>query len=146
MRNSNNKSNKLIAADLTNISTREQTSGLTDLFFNLSNYAGTSTFKFSIYEYEQDLIKTNTNLPVFVASPKLFALMNDTTCQTIERDGINVRQIEMNGKIIELASFGDVAFVKKGIDTGENNHFLYQNPLAKRQLQRYKPIQRFFTF
>lgn len=143
MKNSRNEGHNLIAADLTNISTREKTGILTDKFFNLNEYAGTSTPKFAVYEYEQDLIKTNSNLPVFVACPKLFNLMNDTTCQTIEKDGLNVRQIEMNGNMVELVRFGDVAEIKQGLATGDNKYYLYQNPDARGS---YKDIKEYKEF
>ena len=47
--------------------------------------------------------------------------MNDTNCETEEREivgsRIKVRKIKFNNKIIELIRFGDVAEIKKGMDS-----------------------------
>ena len=143
LKNTPNENGNFIAADITNISTKTELTELNEKLFNLYEYIGTATPKFAVYEYEQDLIKTNSNLPVFVASPKLFALMNDTTCNTIEKEGISVRQIEMNGKTVELVRFGDVAEIKQGLATGDNQYYLYQNPEARgnyKDINQYKEI------
>ena len=143
LKNTPNENGNFIAADITNISTKTELTELNEKLFILNEYIGTATPKFAVYEYKQDLIKTNSNLPVFVASPKLFALMNDTTCQTTEKDGINVRQIEMNGKTVELVRFGDVAEIKVGLQTGDNQYYLYQNPEARGS---YKDINQYIEF
>ena len=143
LKNKPNENGNFIAADLTNISTKTELNELNEKLFNLHNYIGTATPKFAVYNYEQDLIKTNSNLPVFVASPKLFALMNNTTCKTIEKDGVKVRQIEMNGNTVELVRFGDVAEIKQGLATGDNQYYLYQNPEAR---GNYKDINQFKEF
>jgi len=143
LKNSPNENGNFIAADLTNFSTKTELNELNEKLFNLTDYIGTATPKYAVYEYKQDLIKTNSNLPVFVASPKLFALMNDTTCKTTEKDGVKVRQIKMNGKTVELLRFGDVAQAYQGIKTGQNNYYLYQNPEAR---GNYKDINQFKEF
>lgn len=59
-----------------------------------------------MYQYPQNLIFTNSNLPVFTASPNLFRLMNDLTCHQIEKEiggdeiafKLNVRQVILMGK------------------------------------------------
>jgi len=94
-----------------------------------------SNEEYGIYYYPQGLIRTNSNLPFFVASPKLFALMNDsndpscmpkTINQEIGGKILKVRKIEMNGKEVQVVKLGDIADVRKGIDTGNNDLFLYQ--------------------
>ena len=125
----------LIVADLTNISTRKEVEKLRDKLYNLEKFVGTSTPKFAVYKYKQNLIKVNSNLPIFVGSPKLFTLMNDTTCQVMEKEingkKVKVRQIKFNDKLIELVRFGDIAEIKQGLATGDNKYYLFQNPEAR---------------
>jgi hypothetical protein len=72
----------------------------------------------AIYAYRQEIIKRFSNLSFFIASPKLFALMDDTTTVTLENPP--VMNVKFNGKALELVKLGDVADVKRGIDTGDN--------------------------
>src|SRR5690606_18187197 len=127
--------NNVIAADLTNISTRKQVPEFRDKLRNLNSYIGQYTPDFAVYSYKQDLLSTNSHKPIIVGSPKLFALMNDVTCKTttktINNERISVRQIPFNDKTIELVRFGDVADVKVGLQTGDNKYYLYQNPEAR---------------
>jgi len=131
---STNKDLDLITADLTNISTRNNINELREKLYNLEKFVGDSTPRYAIYKYNQGLIKTNSNLPIFVGSPKLFKLMNNTDCKVIEKEignlkkKVRVRQINFNGKVVELVRFGDVADVKQGLATGDNKYYLYQNP------------------
>ncbi|MEA5497557.1 hypothetical protein VB834_28515 [Limnoraphis robusta Tam1] len=108
-----------------------------------------SNEEYGIYYYPQTLIKTNRNLPFFVASPKLFALMNDsndpdcmpkTIVQEIGGKRVTVRKIEMNGKEIEVVKLGDIADVKVGLQTGDNQAYLFQNPDAR---GNYRSIEDF---
>jgi hypothetical protein len=145
--NSPDNNSKLIVADLTNISTRKAVEEMRVKLYHLEDFVGQFTPEFAVYEYSRDLIKTNSNLPIFVGSPKLFALMNDTSCQMIEREiggkKIKVRQIEMNGKIVELVRFGDIADVRVGLQTGDNHSYLFQNPEARgsyRNIEAYKEV------
>jgi len=135
LNNSSDNNGKLITADLTNISTRKEIEEMRSKLYYLTDFIGQSTPKFAVYEYNQDLIKTNSNIPIFVGSPKLFALINDTTCQTQEKEikekKIKVRQIKFNSKIIELVRFGDIADVRVGLQTGDNKTYLFQNPQAR---------------
>lgn len=138
----------LIAADLTNISTRKEIEEFRKILYNLEGHSGKFNTKYAVYEYGQDLIKTNSNIPIFVGSPKLFVLMNDTTCEAVEKEigetekkKIKVRQIGLNRKTIKLLRLGDVADVKKGIDTGENKLFLFKGHEAHgsyRSINDYK--------
>jgi hypothetical protein len=126
---------EVIAADLTNISTRKQVPEFRDKLLNLNSYIGQYTPDFAVYSYKQSLLSTNSHKPIIVGSPKLFALMNDVTCttttKTINKEQINVRQVPFNNQIIELVRFGDVADVKVGLQTGDNKYYLYQDPNAR---------------
>jgi len=149
-KNSDITDNKIIAADLTNISARKEADDLREKLYNLNLYIGTSTEKFAVYEYNQNLIFTNSNNPIFVGSPKLFRLMNDTTCKFIEKEigdrekkKVKVRLIEFNDKTIELVRLGDIAEVKQGLATGDNHYYLYQNPEVSGS---YKSIEDYKEF
>lgn len=61
----------------------------------------------------------------------------------IAKDGIQGRRIELNGKAVELVKLGDIGDVKKGIDTGENDYFLYQNPEARGNYRSIDSYRRF---
>lgn len=145
--NSPDANKPMLAADFTNISTRKEVEELREKLYHLENFINQSTEKFAVYKYPQDLIKTNSNLPIFVGSPKLFSLMNDTTCETIERKignkKIKARQIKMNGKNIELARFGDIAEIKQGLATGDNKHYLFQNPQARGNYKNINDYKKF---
>lgn len=127
--------NELIAADLTNLSTRKSLPEFREKLFHLDEFAGDFNESYAVYKYPQQLISTNSNVPIFTASPKLFELMNDCTCEKEQRkikDGeeekqIEIRKIKLNNKEIELVRFGDVADVKVGLQTGDNHYYLYQN-------------------
>ena len=82
-----------------------------------------------------------------MASPKLFAFMNDKTAKKqnmqIEDNEVKARLIEINSKEIPVVKLGEIADVKKGIDTGENKYFLFQNPQAR---GNYKSIDDYRDF
>jgi len=144
-----NKNTDLIVADLTNIATRAGAVELREKLYDLEGFVGNSTPRYAVYKYNQDLIKTNSNLPIFVGSPKLFKLMNNTTCETIEKEiedlkkKVKVRQINFNGKVVGLVRFGDIADVKVGLQTGDNKYYLYQNPEVS---GNYKSIEDYKEF
>jgi len=108
-----------------------------------------SNEEYGIYYYRQGLIRTNSNLPFFVASPKLFGLMNDsndpscmpkTINQEIGGKRVKVRKIEMNGKEIQVVKLGDIADVNQGLATGDNQAYLFQNPDSR---GNYRSIEDF---
>lgn len=127
-----------LMADLTNISIHDsyehfvavlnQTKGVN---FE-SAKANISNEEYAIYYYPQTLIKTNSNLPFFVASPKLFALMNDSgkelkkELKEIVGKQVQVRKIQMNGKQVEVVKLGDIAEIRQGLITGANELYLFQ--------------------
>jgi len=134
----NPDSNQIITADLTNISTRPDSKPsnvdfLKSILYSLEDHIGESTPIYAVYLYDQSLIKTNSNQPIFVGSPKLFALMQDIGIEVVRKEIagkiVPVRQIHFNGQLVELVRFGDIADVKQGLATGDNWAYLYQNPL-----------------
>lgn len=143
-----NSENSIIAADLTNIPTRKQVPGFRDKIFKLESHIGESTPVYAVYQYPQNLLGTNSNLPVIVGSPKLFLLMNNTTStkeilkiKTNENEEKKLESIKFlfNRKqilSINLADdykkcknkkqwFGKGLFkVASGIKTGRNDNYL----------------------
>ena len=95
---------QIIAADLTNISTRKQIPEFREKLFHLEDYIGQYTPDFAVYSYPQSLLQTNSNHPIIVGSPKLFTLMNDTTVPKIEKEinskKVAVRRVQFNDKTI----------------------------------------------
>ncbi len=147
LKNKINSKNDVILSDLTNISTRENISELEKKLLEIDEKNIVSTKRYAIFKYNQDIVKRNTMMPIFVASPKLFEILNDTNCD-IYLDKINqknrqVRHLKLNNRKINVVRFGDIADVKKGIDTGENAFFLYQNPSAR---GNYRDISNFHKF
>jgi hypothetical protein len=142
------KENELIACDFTRA--EKNTNELDEELYSLDEPKEVSTPKKAMYCYKQGLIETNSNIPFFVGSPKLFALMNDTTAKTAEKEvgetgkkKVRVREIEFNDKIIEVARFGDIADVKVGLQTGDNQAYLFQNPEARGS---YRSISDYMEF
>ena len=81
-----------------------------------------STEEYAFYHYPQRLIRTNSNLPFFVASPKLFALMQDVGNQyVINEDGLPSFgfQVSINGRELHLFKLGD-----KYTGAGRTRHWL----------------------
>ena len=75
--NSPDENYPIIVADLTNISTRKEVEELRNKLYHLEEHVGKSTQKYAVYQYNQDLIKGNSNIPIFVGSPKLFIFLNE---------------------------------------------------------------------
>ena len=144
-----------LMADMTNISIHDnydyfleildQTKGVD--FDSSDALHCVSNEEYAIYYYPQSLIRTNSNLPFFVANPKLFALMNDSSTdlkkeiKEIGGKNVRVRTITMNNKEIEVVKLGDIADVKQGLATGDNDAYLFQNPESRgnyRSINEYK--------
>jgi len=79
----------------------------------------------AIYAYRQKIIKRFSNLSFFIASPKLFALMDDTTNVTLGNP--SVMKVDFNGKEIGLGKLGNVADVKHGLTTGNTRKVVFKN-------------------
>jgi len=114
----------------------------------------------AIYAYRQSIINKFSNLSYFIASPKLFQLMRDVDNlkpkvytdekgvpvmfdikrqkNLFDQEGPNIYQINFNGKVIEFMKLGDVAEVKQGITTGDNNYYLCQ--LSGTKGSNYKEV------
>jgi hypothetical protein len=121
--------------DLTTVSIQEKYDRFLEILNSTTGFEErqcVSNPEYAIYFYPQTLISTNSNLPFFVASPKLFTLMNDTSApvdyRVINEKQVQVRLIEMNGNTIEITRLGQIAEVKVGLQTGDNDTYLYQNP------------------
>ncbi len=117
------------------------------LYMKGEYWTSESSKEYAVYTYPQSWIETNSNHPFFVASPKLFGLMNDTIApkkQTnIDGKIIQARSIDINKKSVEVVKLGDVAEVKVGLQTGDNDSYLFQNPEAR---GTYKNINDFKEF
>ena len=134
--------------DMTNVSIHDDYERFLEILYKteeLEEEENISNSEYAIYHYPQKLIKTNSNLPFFVASPKLFALMNDTTApvEYTELNGktIQLRKVSFNGKEVKLTKLGQVAEVRQGLATGDNDSYLFQNPKARgsyRSIEDYK--------
>ena len=127
--------------DMTNISIHEDYSRFTEILHQTEGFAfgaeKQSIFnsEYAIYYYPQQLIKINSNLPFFVASSKLFTLMNDSNDSNnkpktkvigIGENQVQVRTICLNNKEIEVVKLGEISDVQYGIRTGDNSRFFYQ--------------------
>jgi hypothetical protein len=124
-----------LMADLTNISIHDQYEHFVEVLNMTKGFAFESEQKnisneeYAIYYYPQSLIKTNSNLPFFVASPKLFSLMNDSSIdlkkeyKEIGGKKVQVRKIPLNGKEIEVVKLGNVEKIAKGMDSHINYVF-----------------------
>ncbi|HEV8081633.1 MAG TPA: RNA-binding domain-containing protein [Chitinophagaceae bacterium] len=124
---------EVLAADLTNLSIRKELPEFREKLFHLNKYAGEFNERYAVYNYPQSLISTNSNLPIFTASPKLFALMNDTAHSDIlmNYEGI-INQKKLNQqKLVEL-----IEDVCSGIKTYDNKKFIK----SKNGIQGYTPI------
>ncbi len=144
--------------DLTNISIHDNYSRFIELLHKTegidysSNKKNISNPEYAIYYYPQKLIRTNSNLPFFVANPKLFSPMNDgndsnckpkTKFREIGSKRLLFRNYEINNREFYIANFGDIAVVAQGIKTGDNDFYLYQNPDAR---GNYKSINEYEDF
>ncbi|MDN5935750.1 MAG: BREX-1 system adenine-specific DNA-methyltransferase PglX, partial [Nitrosospira sp.] len=137
-------------ADLTNVSIHDQYEHFLHLLYQTEGFArrqNVANQTYAIYYYRQSLIHTNSNLPFFVASPKLFVLMNDTTApvtlETIGDKRVPVRTVLHNGRSVQLVKLGDIAMVKQGLATGDNDVYLFQDPCARGS---YRSIEDYRTF
>ncbi|NCG11639.1 MAG: hypothetical protein GWP33_11290 [Alphaproteobacteria bacterium] len=147
-------SNSCLMADLTNVSIHENFQRFLELLHRTSEadakdlidgaeahcmqgkeWWSESAPEYALYRYQQKLILTNSNIPFFVAPPKLFSLMNDSTAhleyREIDGNQVPVRAIELNGTTIKISSLEYVAQAKVGLQTGDNGSYLFQIPSAR---------------
>ena len=126
-----------LMADLTNLSIHEQYERFLHILYQtegvgaISRRQNISNQTYAIYYYRQSLIQTNSKTPFFVASPKLFALMNDTTVpvryETIGGKRVPVRTVSFNGNNVRLVKLGEIAEVKHGLTTGATRSVIYKD-------------------
>ena len=156
------KDNFIIAADFHRLDIKR--GDLEDAFDDLiadvkpdekckDGYTYISNKKKAIYVYRQKIINRFSNLSFFIASPKLFQLMQDVgnlkpktytnekglpvifdakkQKNLFEQEGPDIYQVNFNGKHVELVKLGDVGKVAVGLQTGENDYYLRQYPDTK---------------
>jgi hypothetical protein len=144
-----------LMADLTNISIHDNYEHFVEVL-NLtkgvdfeSAKTNISNEEYAIYYYPQALIKTNSNLPFFVASPKLFALMNDSGkdlkkgLKDIDGKQVQVSSHFINHKNVSLLKLESISEIKRGMDTGKNEEYLYQNTKARGNYSDIKSVSNF---
>jgi len=79
---------------------------------------------FAVFAYKQKLIPRFSNHSFFIASPKLFKLMEDTGKSEMQ-DGKTIYKVDFNGKELELVKLGDIADVREGLNTRDNKYYIY---------------------
>lgn len=139
-----------LMADLTNLSIHihDQYERFLNILYQIegagaiSRPLNISNQTYAIYYYRQSLIQRNSKTPFFVASPKLFALMNDTTTtvryENIAGRRVPIRTVSLNGKEVLLVKLGDIAEVKQGLATGDTSAYIFQRRDARGS---YRPIE-----
>lgn len=110
-------------------------------------YTIISDKEMAIYAYRQKIITKFSNLSFFIASPKLFELMQDVgnlkpkiyidekgvpvmfdikkQRSLFDQEGPDIYQVNFNGKIIERVKLGDIAEIREGINTRDNKYYIY---------------------
>ncbi|MCK4359759.1 MAG: Eco57I restriction-modification methylase domain-containing protein [Candidatus Cloacimonetes bacterium] len=152
------KENFIIAADFHNLDIKNgDLEAAFDMIIDIEpdekhedGYTEWSDREMAIYAYRQKIIERFSNLSFFIASPKLFKLMQDVgnlnpktftddkdlpvmfdlkKQKTIfDQNRPDVYQVNFNRKIIELVKLGDIAEVKQGLATADNDYYLRQLP------------------
>jgi len=136
--------------DMTTISIHDNYDRFMEILYQTEGFEkreNISTPEYAIYFYPQALIKTNSNLPFFVISPKLFGLLNDQTApaQYLNFAGkqVNCRKIVLNGEEKKVAKLSQFAEVRQGLATGENESYFFQNPDARGTYRDINAYQNF---
>jgi hypothetical protein len=105
------------------------------LYMKGLDWTSESSEEYAVYTYPQNLILTNSNHPFFVASPKLFGLMNEgcelfpsnkpkKTFQIIHNKTLPARINSLNGKNVSCIKLGDISEINQGISTGQNEYYV----------------------
>lgn len=94
----------------------------------------------AIFAYRQNLIPRFSNHSYFIASPKLFQLMQDVgnlktealmnpnnESDTLGNKREEIYEINFNRKKLEVVKLGDIADVVQGLATGDNDYYLRQS-------------------
>ena len=136
-------------ADMSNIDIHEDYEHFMEILSRSTmQITNISNEEYAIYNYPQKLIKNSSNLPFFVASPKLFELMNDAhpvQRNTLYHEGtpITCRTNLINGKMIRFYKLGELSEVKVGLQTGDNPAYIFQNPEARGTYRDINPYSSF---
>ena len=125
-------------ADLTNVSIYDQYERFLHLLYQTEGFSrrqNVSNRTYAIYHYPQELINTNSNIPFFVASPKLFALMNDTSApvkyKNIQGKSVLLRTSNINGSKVIVSLLRDSGRASNGLSIGKSNRKLIKrSPLG----------------
>jgi hypothetical protein len=124
---------EVLAADLTNISTRKEVPEFRDKLIHIEAYSGQYTSQFAVYNYQQNLLNSNSNKPIIVGSPKLFCLIKDSTeienniNTKIQSENNDITVIPFNDRTLEFIKYRKIAWVPQGISTGDNKYYLRIN-------------------
>ena len=133
---------QLIAGDLRGIE-KGNWKSLSDNLIAVSGHGpDIQTSTCARYTYPQLLIRTYSGLSFFVASSNLYKLMNNKVATRSEYNH-ELIHIDINNSVVNIKILGKISEIRKGIDTGENSHFLYQNPDA---WGNYRDINHFRNF
>jgi type I restriction-modification system DNA methylase subunit len=150
-----------LMADLTNVSIFEQYERFLHLLHQTEGFArrqNVANQTYAIYYYRQSLIHTNSNLPFFVASPKLFALMcdveNESRISEENRPSV-AYNVSLNARDLRVFKLGDqytgagrtrrwlnrgLFQVMSGIKTGSNAKYLrLLSDDAQKKFDRLEP-------
>ena len=95
----------------------------------LMGYTEVSERDWALFLYRQNLINLFSNHSFFIASPKLFLLMQDEQ-QAIYKDPENqliIRKLASNSRNISVYKLGEIADIDTGITTGDNDYYLRQS-------------------
>tara|TARA_R100001143_G_C3361001_1_gene135707 strand:- start:12659 stop:16237 length:3579 start_codon:yes stop_codon:yes gene_type:complete len=97
------------------------------------DWSSESSEEYAFYTYPQSKIKTNSNNPFFVASPKLYNLLNDK-----DKTG-NEHSIELNERKIIVSKLDDISDIKEGITVGDNYTYIFKKVEARGSYNTYDP-------
>jgi hypothetical protein len=111
-----NPTNMIIAADLTNISTRKEIPEFRDKLFHLESYISDYTPKYAVYTYPQNILNIKRTKPIIVGNPNIYVR-------------INLHSQNLLSEFFEI---------KRGIDTGLNEEYLFQSSNSEKS---YKLIE-----
>jgi type I restriction-modification system DNA methylase subunit len=100
-------------ADFTNVSIHDQYERFLHLLYQTEGFSrrqNVANQTYAIYHYPQSIIRTNSNFPFFVASPKLFALMLDVGNEVrVTEQGLPAiaYNVSLNGQAMRVFKLGD---------------------------------------
>jgi len=148
------KDNFLIAADFHGLDIKNgDLEAALDLIVDIKpdekckeGYTIISDKEMAIYAYRQKIITKFSNLSFFIASQKLFQLMQDIgnlkpkiytdekgipvmfdikrQRSLFDQDGSNIYQVNFNCKKLELVKLGDISEIREGINTRDNSYYI----------------------